>query len=116
MAGHVVEETKTHNGVYLPPWTVSGEFTWFAIDNIDFFENTPSGMNTLHGTAISMYQEKVQDEKPSERLFDRKMKLKENYDDCEMPFFFCDQPKPKKSSRHSHVTLNESKETLRKEK
>ena len=112
MAGHVVEETKAHNGVYLPPWTVSGEFTWFAIDNIDLLGNTPSGMNTLHGTAISMYQEKVQDEKPSERLFDRKMKLKESYDDCEMPFLYCDQPKPKKSSRHSHVTLNESKETM----
>ena len=43
-------------GLYLPPWLVKDEFVWFALDNIDFLEATPCGMNTLHGTAIAIYQ------------------------------------------------------------
>ena len=30
IAADVVEETKSNNGVYLPPWSVPDEFTWFA--------------------------------------------------------------------------------------
>ena len=37
VANSVIEETKANDGVYLPPWTVQDNFTWFAIDNIDFF-------------------------------------------------------------------------------
>ena len=44
-----------------------------AIDNIDFLEQTPSGMNTLHGTAIGMYQQKTASECSSERIFNREL-------------------------------------------
>ena len=63
LAGHVMEETKGNHGIYLSRWTIPDKFILFTIDNIDFRENTPSGMNTLHGTAISIYQEKTQDGK-----------------------------------------------------
>ena len=111
LAGHVIEETKRNHGIYLHPWTIPDKFTWFAIDNIDFLENTPSGMNTLHGTAISIYQEKKHNESSKERIFDRKMNLKDVYDDCEMPILKCNYPKPKKNTRHN-VTLNESKPSM----
>ena len=107
IAADGVEEIKSNNGVYLPPWSVPDEFTWFAIDNIDFLEQTPTGMNTLHGTAIAMYQQKTEDECSSERIFDRERKLKDIFDDCEIPLLNCSKPKPKKSTRYN-VSLLES--------
>ena len=52
----VLERMNFTGGVYRPPWLVHDMFVWFALDNIDFLEFTPSGMNTLHGTAIAVYQ------------------------------------------------------------
>ena len=53
------------------------------------------------------YQENTQDESSKERIFDRKRNLKDVYDDCEMPILNCNEPKPKKNTRHD-VTLNEA--------
>ena len=47
MANSVLE-MKSMEGIYQPPWLVNGRFVWFALDNIDFLESTPCGMNTLH--------------------------------------------------------------------
>lgn len=47
---------NAHGGLYLPPDTVSGRFINFAVDNIDFQEDTPDWRNTLHGTVIVTYQ------------------------------------------------------------
>ena len=43
-------------GYYLPLSMVKEVFAWFSLDNIDFLEDTPSGKNTLHGTAMAMFQ------------------------------------------------------------
>ena len=43
--------------MYHPPWLVPGMFVWFVLDNIDFFESTPCGMNTLHETATAVSDE-----------------------------------------------------------
>ena len=56
IANAVLEKIKSKGGVYRPPWLVNDMFVWFALDNIDFLESTPCGMNTLHGTAIAVYQ------------------------------------------------------------
>lgn len=45
-----------NEGVYLPPDTVKGRHVFFAIDNIDFAEDTPDGKRTLHGTSMAIYQ------------------------------------------------------------
>lgn len=45
-------------------WLVKDTFIWFALDNIDFLESTPSGMDTLHGTAIAVYQTVSPDKSP----------------------------------------------------
>ena len=51
-------------GVFLPPWLVKDTFVWFALDNIEFLESTPCGMNTLHGTALAVYQSAAPDKLP----------------------------------------------------
>ena len=35
----------------------------FAIDNIDFTEDTPFGQNSTHGTVVVIFQEDVEGEK-----------------------------------------------------
>ena len=42
--------------MFLPPDIVKGRHVYFAIDNIDFSEDTPDGKLTLHGTAMTIYQ------------------------------------------------------------
>lgn len=52
-------------GIYLPPDIVKGRHVFFAIDNVDFAEDTPDGRRTLHGTAMAMYQTTdLDDEQP----------------------------------------------------
>ena len=51
--------------MFLPPDIVKGRHVYFAIDNIDFSEDTPDGKRTLHGTAMAIYQKvESQDEEP----------------------------------------------------
>lgn len=38
--------------MYLPPDMVKGRHLFFAIDNVDFAEDTYDGKRTLHGTAM----------------------------------------------------------------
>ncbi|MES9879620.1 MAG: hypothetical protein ABW185_01920, partial [Sedimenticola sp.] len=42
--------------VYVPPGLVGKEFIFLAIDNSDFSEDTPEGKDTLHATAMVVYQ------------------------------------------------------------
>lgn len=66
---HAVSDrmTNLNLNVIIPHWVEKNSFTWFGIDNIDFLEATPNGMNTLHGTVIAIFQnasEGCEDEKP----------------------------------------------------
>ena len=58
-----------HNdGLFLPPDIVKGRHNFFAIDNIDFQEDTYDGSNTLNGTSMAIYQKyQADDEKPQLR-------------------------------------------------
>lgn len=44
------------DNVYIPPDIVLGRFIFFAVDNIDFSEDTPSSKNALHRAAMVIYQ------------------------------------------------------------
>ena len=64
----VLERMEQNGGVYLPPDIVKGRHVFFAIDNVDFAEDTYDGQRTLHGTAMAIYQKKdPQDVKPELR-------------------------------------------------
>ena len=54
----VLERMEQNGGVYLPPDIVKGRHVFFAIDNVDFAEDTYDGQRTLHGTAMAIYQKK----------------------------------------------------------
>ena len=64
IANAVLEKMDSLGGVFLPPWLVKDTFVWFALDNIEFLESTPCGMNTLHGTALAVYQSAAPDKLP----------------------------------------------------
>ena len=46
------------HGIYVPPALAKGQFIYFAVDNSNFSEDTPEGKNTLHVTAMAVFQRK----------------------------------------------------------
>lgn len=64
----VLKRMEHNDGLFLPPDIVKGRHVFFAIDNIDFQEDTYDGSNTLHGTSMAIYQKcQADDEKPQLR-------------------------------------------------
>ena len=58
----VIKRMEENDGIFLPPDIVKGRHIFFAIDNVDFAEDTYDGRNTLHGTAMAIYQRCHQDD------------------------------------------------------
>ena len=54
----VLHQIKENGGVYIPSDIVRGRHIYFAVDNVDFSEDTYDGQRTLHGTALAIYQKK----------------------------------------------------------
>ena len=52
----VLNRVAQNDGIYLPPDIVIGRHVFFAVDNVDFAEDTPDGKHTFHGTAMAIYQ------------------------------------------------------------
>ena len=52
----VLERMSNGSGICLPDFAKEGISIRFAIDNIDFLEDTPSGQGTFHGTVIVLFQ------------------------------------------------------------
>ena len=57
LAQAVIKRMENTGGVYIPPKLKSGKMLFFAIDNIDFAEDTADGKNTLHGTMMTALQQ-----------------------------------------------------------
>ena len=56
MATSVFERMLLNDMVYIPPVIVHGRHVFFAVDNVDFGEDTPDSIRTLHATAMAIYQ------------------------------------------------------------
>lgn len=52
----VIQRMERNDGIFIPPDVVSGRWVFFAVDNVDFAEDTPDGKRTLHGSAMAIYQ------------------------------------------------------------
>ena len=52
----VLKCMELNDGLYIPPDVVLGRHVFFAVDNVDFAEDTPDGKNTFHVTAMAIYQ------------------------------------------------------------
>ena len=44
--------------IFIPPKLWKGQYIFFSVDNSDFSEDTPDGKNTLHATAMVVFQRK----------------------------------------------------------
>ena len=65
IAGAVLQRMMVNDGIYIPPYVVQGRHIFFAVDNVDFAEDTPDGKLTIHATAMTIYQRRrPQDEVP----------------------------------------------------
>ena len=51
-----VKRIMDNDGLCLPPDFILGRCIFFAVDNVDFAEDTPDGKRTLYGTAMAIYQ------------------------------------------------------------
>ena len=58
----VLQRMEQNGGVFLPPNIVSGRHIFFAVDNIDFAEDTYDGQRTFHGAAMAIYQKREPDD------------------------------------------------------
>ena len=95
------------NGIYIPPGLCNEGHLFFALDNIDFAEDTVDGKNTLHGTVLVAFQqktgcatrvqEKIQLEQPSREKF---LSLVPSTIVDLMPCHINRNPKPKESKRY----------------
>ena len=52
----VLQRMKPTGGFCLPDFVKKGVNVWFAVDNINLSEDTPTGQNTFHGTVIVINQ------------------------------------------------------------
>ena len=57
LAQAVLSNSSEHN-IFIPPKLCKGQFIFFSVDNSDFSEDTPDGKNTLHVTAMVVFQRK----------------------------------------------------------
>ena len=58
-----LQKMKENDGVYVPANIACGRHIFFAVDNVEFAEDTPNGKHTLHGTVMAMYQRRDSDDK-----------------------------------------------------
>ena len=81
----VLQRMEDSGGFCLPDFVKKNVNTWFAIDNIDLLEDTPTGQNTFHGTIIVINQREENGEplnKPliiPDKLSHSTVKLKVDY-------------------------------------
>ena len=47
---HVVQRMERSGGIYVPPDVVPGHHVFFAVDNVDFAEDTADGKRMEHNT------------------------------------------------------------------
>ena len=62
----ILQRMKETGGFCLPDFVTKGVNIWFAVDNIDLLEDTPTGQNTFHGTVIVTNQ-RAEDGEPANK-------------------------------------------------
>ena len=55
----ILKRTKTTAGFCLPDWLKKGLDVYFAIDNINWLEDTPTGQDTFNGTVVVIMPQHV---------------------------------------------------------
>ena len=64
----ILQRMNDTGGFCLPDFVKKGVNIWFAVDNIDLLEDTPTGQNTFHGTVVVINQQAVDGEPVNQPL------------------------------------------------
>ena len=71
IAEKISDGMKEQDGVYIPATIKAGKRLHFAIDNLDFKNDTPDGRNEFHGTTTVVFQKDIYPESTSTFFIDR---------------------------------------------
>ena len=109
IAGTVLSEMEEYNGLYIPHDIVSNKHVFFAVDNVDFAEDTVNGKNTLHGTVMTIYQRQDSHERSRHLVLDKSTQARSLKDPPEVNLLSCRMPKSPKppSPTYPNFQLNE---------
>ena len=102
---NVVKNSLQFEGLYVPPFLKKGTFVFFAVDNIDFAEDTADGKGTTHGTITVVYQDYATSEviAPNLELSEAKSLTVTPYN---VPIKSCSKPKPRVVKRTQKFKMN----------
>ena len=124
LAAAVLKQAARNNGIYIPENLVRGRFLFFAIDNVDFDEDTPDGKHTLHATATAVFQFKDTSEPAKETILDiqeptNEKSLASTMSPTSPQLLPCNvraQQKPASSTKYSDFTVEQNPDILQKYK
>ena len=91
-------------GFCFPEFVIRGVRLWFALDNIDFCEDTPFDQNTTHGTVVVVWQEDVPHGEKVNPPLEVPAKAKET--DCSVEYLALSDIVPK-AIRFENVQVND---------
>lgn len=108
IANSVIMRMESNNGVYIPADFIPGRHIFFAIDNIDFAEDTLNGKDTLHATTMAIYQMCEPDDRPSNLTLsiDAKDRSLTKIPDTITKLLECSKPDQKPNLPVSYPLLN----------
>ena len=84
---------KGNNGTYIPPTIRKGSPVYFAVDNIDFRNDTPDGKNEFHGIGQVVYQQAIDEHDQSPLNISREHTKSFKHDPF-LPAQICHKPVP----------------------
>ena len=106
LANAVVQNTREFQGLYVPPFLKKGAFVFFAVDNVDFSEDTADGKGTTHGTITAVYQKADVPGEPVAPPF----RIGDAHSLSVTPYhadiLHCDKPKPHVAKRSDHFVAS----------
>ena len=62
IASTVLKRILLNDNIFLPPDIILGRRIFFAVDNVDFAEDTPDGKRTTHATVMAIYQQHLEED------------------------------------------------------
>ena len=102
----MLENIIKNGGFYVPIDFVKDRFIFMATDNCDFKEDTLSGKDTSHVTALSIYQRKEAGDLCSDIKLSPKSKCEKLVFEEIIPIKKCSMPKSPKPLQSSYPNAN----------
>ena len=105
IANTVLRTMQKYDNLYIPPDVVFGRHVFFAVDNVDFAEDTSDGKNTLHGTAMAIYQRCQPEDKARELVLSKSTHQRTMSEMPQVQLMECAKPS-RLPTYHTHPTFS----------